>query len=333
MPPRSSTAVNTALPISQVGETICGKCRRMYCSVIVSCLDNAPTLAATLECALACDDVRDVIVVDRGSKDATLDLLGGLGSAEPRLKVLRLRGANPAHARNAGICAAQGKILAFVDSGEIWGPNYLEAQLSRFAARPGLGVSVGSCGDIARSRQAILRTTAVSPIDCLMGGAAMRCSAIVARRSVFDEAGLFNLALNWSDCREWLFRATTSGWRVRANPQACVQNSYPCPGGAPASDRAIEADFEAFLSEARRTAPAIVDEHTCTARAFFHLDLANQALQLGRHRAIARRHLRAAFAAWPLLLCAAPADVMRTAAGCLALPGRLVSVLARPLPQ
>lgn len=70
------------------------------------------------------------IVVDDGSSDQTLELLAQLEREIPFLTVIRQpnRGAGPA--RNAGIEAAQGRYIAFLDSDDAWLERKLENQIS-----------------------------------------------------------------------------------------------------------------------------------------------------------------------------------------------------------
>jgi glycosyltransferase involved in cell wall biosynthesis len=80
----------------------------------------------------------EVIVVDNGSTDSTVDLIRRrFGSSvimgqEPR------RGA--AFARNRGIGLATSPWLAFLDADDLWLPGKLRDQCAAFAAMPGLGM-------------------------------------------------------------------------------------------------------------------------------------------------------------------------------------------------
>ena len=72
----------------------------------------------------------ELLVVDDGSTDATMEALADL--SDPRLKLL----ANPRNmgasaARNTGIRAAQGAWVAFHDSDDEWLPQKLEKQMAR----------------------------------------------------------------------------------------------------------------------------------------------------------------------------------------------------------
>jgi glycosyltransferase involved in cell wall biosynthesis len=90
---------------------------------------------SALPSALAQESVEhEVIVVDEGSTDATAAGLTKL--EEPRLRVIRHTSARGvAHARNAGISAARGAWVAFLDDDDLWAPQKLRRQLDAAAAR------------------------------------------------------------------------------------------------------------------------------------------------------------------------------------------------------
>jgi glycosyltransferase involved in cell wall biosynthesis len=72
----------------------------------------------------------ECIVVDDGSTDQTVALVEGF--QDPRLRFMRLpvnRGGS--HARNVGIQAVRGELIAFLDSDDEWLPSKLERQVAR----------------------------------------------------------------------------------------------------------------------------------------------------------------------------------------------------------
>ena len=84
----------------------------------------------------------ELIVVDDASTDGTVAAAEAI--ADPRLRVVR-RAANggPGAARNSGVAAAQGGIVAFLDSDDRWLPEKLGRQIAFMRDR---GVSVCCTG-------------------------------------------------------------------------------------------------------------------------------------------------------------------------------------------
>ena len=98
-------------------------------SVVIPARDASPTIGRALASVLA-QDYRpiEVIVIDDGSRDATAEVVSLV--ADPAVRLISLpqsRGA--AGARNAGIEATLGDIVAFQDADDEWLPGKLRQQV------------------------------------------------------------------------------------------------------------------------------------------------------------------------------------------------------------
>src|SRR5206468_5026028 len=72
----------------------------------------------------------ELIVIDDGSTDATAAYLKSLD--DPRVRVIELEHSGiPAKVRNAGLGAATGEFIAFLDSDDRWYPRKLELQVAK----------------------------------------------------------------------------------------------------------------------------------------------------------------------------------------------------------
>ena len=102
--------------------------------------------AAALPSALEQVGVRhEVIVVDDGSTDETPERLAAV--SDPRLVVIRHdTSGGVARARNAGIEAARGRWVSFLDDDDLWAPDKLSAQLAAAAAVDATFAYVGGAG-------------------------------------------------------------------------------------------------------------------------------------------------------------------------------------------
>jgi glycosyltransferase involved in cell wall biosynthesis len=75
----------------------------------------------------------ELIVVDDGSDDRTPEILAAY---EDRITVIRQANRGVSAARNRGIAAAAGRLIAFLDSDDLWLPQKLTAQVNFFAQNP-----------------------------------------------------------------------------------------------------------------------------------------------------------------------------------------------------
>jgi glycosyltransferase involved in cell wall biosynthesis len=97
-------------------------------SVIIPTYNRAGVICRTIKNVLEQTHQNlEVIVVDDGSTDETQARLEQYGE---RIRIITQSNAGPAAARNRGIEAACGKIIAFQDSDDIWLPTKLERQVA-----------------------------------------------------------------------------------------------------------------------------------------------------------------------------------------------------------
>ncbi|MGC1191795.1 MAG: glycosyltransferase family A protein, partial [Candidatus Binatus sp.] len=102
---------------------------RRIVSAIIPVFNGEATVAAAIDSALAqeFDGGVEVIVVNDGSTDATSTVIEAYRG---RVTVLDRVNGGPAVARNAGVRAARGEYVAFLDADDIWMPRKLEKTLA-----------------------------------------------------------------------------------------------------------------------------------------------------------------------------------------------------------
>lgn len=99
-------------------------------SVVIPAFQAAGTIERALKSVLGqTAPPREVLVVDDGSTDDTVDRARSLG--DPRIRVIRLpTNSGAAAARNAGCAEAVGEWIAFLDADDAWHPEKLARQLA-----------------------------------------------------------------------------------------------------------------------------------------------------------------------------------------------------------
>jgi len=100
-------------------------------SIVMPCYQNGQTLMRTVR-SIQAQTVTDweLIAIDDGSRDDTLAVLRQMAQDEPRMRVVHQENGGVSAARNAGMDAAQGQWVFFVDADDHILPHALEHLLS-----------------------------------------------------------------------------------------------------------------------------------------------------------------------------------------------------------
>lgn len=106
----------------------------MTITVAIPAFNAQATIEKTLDSVFR-QTVRphEILVLNDGSTDGTADLLQ---SIKPRITVLSQPNAGLAKARNVLISHSQGDLVAFLDSDDIWHPQYLELMGKLYGEHP-----------------------------------------------------------------------------------------------------------------------------------------------------------------------------------------------------
>lgn len=106
--------------------------RPIQVSIIVPCFNAARFIGKTIESVLAQTySSFELIVVDDRSIDRSVEIAEAYARADPRVRLIKMpkNAGAPAVPRNAGISAARGGWVAFLDADDLWHPRKLELQM------------------------------------------------------------------------------------------------------------------------------------------------------------------------------------------------------------
>ena len=126
--------------------------------IVIPCFNYADRVTRAVNSALACADVRQVIVVNDGSTDDSAEVLDQLAMQQPgRMSVIHQANAGPSAARNAGIRTARATWVLLLDADdELVGEGVSQA-LARLRAQPQADVMLTSAEAVHEGRAPRLR--------------------------------------------------------------------------------------------------------------------------------------------------------------------------------
>lgn len=189
-------------------------------SVVVPVRNGLAFICEAIESVLAqAIDSLEVVVVNDGSTDGDYETLA---HTDPRIRVFHLAGNGVSAARNHGVQAARGELIAFLDADDVWLPGKLAAQLRYMTAHPEVGVVFGGFLKWEAGPDGAFAPAASLVRDCssleraepsrsgwlytrLLMGLLVGMNTAMVRRSVVQAIGGFNVSLRQGeDCDFWL---------------------------------------------------------------------------------------------------------------------------------
>lgn len=186
-------------------------------SVIIPVYNAAEYVQRAVESAVVQEVVKEILLIDDGSKDNSLEVCNRLAQQYPVVKVLRHpngenRGSGPT--RNLGIEQASEPFIAFLDSDDVYLPNRFDAEKKVLTAGADVDGVYGALGvfhfgknqhsDIKQFKEGSLTTLkcAVEPqelkwalLDFIPAGS-FSIDALTIKKSAILKCGMFP-ALKW----------------------------------------------------------------------------------------------------------------------------------------
>lgn len=148
----------------------------------------------------------EIIIVDDGSTDNTQQILQQYAN---RISYLYKENGGVSSARNLGLKQANGELIAFLDSDDIWINNKLSMQHKLLLEHPNADYVMGQLESLfltELSRNDIRNSS--TPRFTVSSGCAL------FRRHCFEQVGLFNESLQIYEDMDWFYRAHEASLQI-----------------------------------------------------------------------------------------------------------------------
>lgn len=229
-------------------------------SIVVPAWNAGRWLEETLNSALGQTwPAIEIIVVDDGSTDDTLDIARRFES--PRVRVVTQVNAGASAARNHGLRLAQGDYIQFLDADDLLAPDKIAAQMVRFQSGPMSVLSAGPWARFSTDPSAAIVTPEENWRDlpsaewlCLnfSGKGMMPPAAWLCARALLERAGPWNETLSLNDDGEYFSRviAVSDGVIFCAGALSYYRSGLPGSLSRTRSRRAWDSAFRSQLASA-----------------------------------------------------------------------------------
>ena len=197
----------------------------MKFSVVICTYNYAHLLPDTLR-TVAAQTLQDfeLLIVDDGSTDNTEEVVEQFRPRFQDFQYVKKAHTGPADTRNAGVRAARGTHIAFLDADDLWSTHYLSAMQQALNSNPQAGVVlceaiiIRSDGGVVTEAALHRRLPTVcgparSPRELFDVIQAFSPSGMVFSKGLYDRTGPYDVeTFGWfSEDIDWMFRALMAG--------------------------------------------------------------------------------------------------------------------------
>ncbi len=270
-------------------------------SVIIPAYKAADHIVSAIQSVLAQTfSDHEIIVINDGSPD-TPQLLEVLRPYRDRIRYLEQPNQGPSGARNAGIRAASGTYVAFLDSDDSWSPSYLSGQIRLLQGPPACDLVYSNAqrvGPLAgRWPTCMDASPSNGPVNfesLIREQCTVLTSFTVAQRQSVIDAGSFDPAFRRSEDFDLWLRMAHRG--AKMNYQRTVLGTHALSEEGLSGDRDALREGQLAVYRKTLTTMDLSAEESALIRAQVERCEALIRLDEGKHFLVSRRYREAASA-------------------------------------
>jgi glycosyltransferase involved in cell wall biosynthesis len=241
----------------------------------------------------------ETIVINDGSPD-TDELEQKLETCGAPLVYLKQENSGPSGARNAGLRAARGEFVAFLDADDYWRPDFLREQVSFMRANPDVDLVYSDALIVGDTRLAGRRFMEVVPSNGRVTFRSLleeRCtivlSSVLARRATIIDAGMFDEAFRLSEDYDLWLRMAKAGASMAYQKKVLLCRRYHSEGLTADAPRLFRSALEVLDKAWRENAMtdgerAALDRRKEKLKAYIRLERGKRDLVSGQFGAAAQ---------------------------------------------
>jgi glycosyltransferase involved in cell wall biosynthesis len=185
-------------------------------SVIIPVYNCEKYLASALESILKQNyQPIEIIVVDDGSTDNTAQVARIFTD---KIKYIYQENKGVSKARNTGVKIAEGEIITFLDSDDLWTFNKLQIQLNYLENNPNSSVVIG--------KTQFFKFSKVNEIEEIQAIADpqlfLNLGSAIFKKAAFIQVGFFDETLQYSEDVDWFNRARENNISIFMHPEVVL---------------------------------------------------------------------------------------------------------------
>lgn len=185
-------------------------------SFITVCYNVEAELRKTMESILLVDgDDYEYIVVDGASKDGTLDALKGYEKKfDGKMRWISEKDYGIYDAMNKGIANSRGQYITFINAGDVFLPECIDAFRGAIDADIMYGNTVNVYLADGKCKKVIKKSNPNITLKSLRRGMGVVHQSIFTHRGLFDKVGVFNVEYTIGADWDFLIRSVKNGAKL-----------------------------------------------------------------------------------------------------------------------
>jgi len=214
-------------------------------SVIMPVHNGQTYLAEAIDSVLAqSHDNVELIIVNDGSTDRSADIVQKYMAESKKIRSIEQENAGVSVARNRGITACTGDLVAFLDQDDFWTADALDVQEAFHRKHVGTGYTLAHQICFLHNLSDPPAWFRLQQLDVPHVG--YLPGTLVVKRSLFDQIGLFDIQYPISSDADWFARARDAMTTMQILPQTLLHRRIH-PGNQSRHSKQIQGELTQLL--------------------------------------------------------------------------------------